>query len=71
MDTKTVAKVAEVAGPSTQREASGNGHRKWESFPQPCGWALRWDNEGLVHADDRDTESWSISDRATPITKRA
>lgn len=45
-----IASAFEMA-PNTGREDSANAERMWESFPQPAGWAVRWDNEGLLYAD--------------------
>ncbi len=58
METKSTTQVASLAknecattAPSTGREASASAERRWESFPQPAGWSLYWDNEGLAWAD--------------------
>jgi hypothetical protein len=49
--TETVAVPAQTVAPNTGREASAGEERNWESFPQPAGWSLHWDNDGLLKAD--------------------
>ncbi len=51
MNSKCVLQITESIAPNTGRETTAREKRNWESFPQPCGWSLHWDNEGLLRAD--------------------
>jgi hypothetical protein len=57
MKTKRVLQVLDTTTPNTGREPVAGEERQWESFPQPCGWALHWDNEGLLRADLPQTDA--------------
>ncbi len=51
MDKKASAPAVSVSSGTTR--TSNPPPRQWESFPQPCGWSLRWENEGLRYAEHR------------------
>jgi hypothetical protein len=66
METKCLLKVTETVAPNTGRETTAGTERNWESFPQPAGWSLHWDNEGLEDADLPHTRSENASPTAGP-----
>lgn len=52
MKTEVVRSAAASVGSGVLGEDQGCPEkRQWESFPQPCGWSLRWENEGLLYPD--------------------